>query len=237
MVGKNAIILCSGGLDSVTCGYYVKSKLKYDKIVFLFCDYNQRVLKQEEQCLMKIVEKFKASLIKVDIKWLGNLSTSHINKNESKFPETTEDMIKDKEKEKDQIINWWVPCRNTVLLSIALAHAEGFDLKGEGKFDIFVGFDGNSVPYKDARPQYIGMMNKLIEQCTFNGNYKIYSPFIDKDKDEIIKLGKELKVPFELTYSCYIGGKDLQHCGKCSNCMYRKQAFYWAGIKDPTIYI
>ena len=57
------------------------------------------------------------------------------------------------------------------------------------------------------------------------------------DKDEIIKLGQELNVPFELTYSCYIGGEDLEHCGKCSKCMYRKQAFYWAGIKDPTSYI
>jgi len=233
---KNAIILGSGGLDSVVCGYYTKLKMHYDNLIFLFFDYGQRTLKQEEECLKFHAKKLGWKIIKVDITWLGEISGSFINNDGSEFPVTTDEIMKDKEKEKSMILNWIVPCRNTVFLSVALAHAEAYDLKGRGKFDIFVGFDGGSVRYKDTTPKFIGFFNKLINECTENGDYKVISPLIKKDKDEIIKIGQELGVDFTKTYSCYIGGEGLVHCGKCSNCMYRKQAFYWAGLEDPSTY-
>src|SRR3989344_917413 len=167
---KNAIIVISGGLDSTVAAYYVKKRLNYDKIKFLFFDYNQKSLKEEELSVIKTAKILNAELKKINLQWLGEISTAILNK-DKKIPETTE---KDLEEENKDLMPWWVPCRNSIFIIAAL---------------------------------------------------------IDKDKTEIIKLGKELNVPFELTYSCYI---ENGPCGKCLNCMLRKKAFYWSG--DPTIF-
>ena len=232
---NNAILLLSGGLDSGVLAYYLKDKCK--KIKPLFFDYGQRSLKEEEYCSKEISKRIKAEFIKVDLKWLGNISTAFLNKNES-FPETKENELGDLEKNKEDILNWWVPCRNSIFIINALAFAESEFLKNKERYDVYIGLKNEGhVHMKDTTPKFIDIMNKVAEEGTNDGGYKVIAPFIEYDKTEVINLGDKLKVPFELTYSCYIGSKDrLRHCGKCLNCVLRKKGFYWGGIKDNILY-
>ena len=232
---KNAIILCSGGLDSAVVACRVKDS--YEKIKFLFFDYNQRSLKEEEFCSKKFAEKLNAEFIKIDLKWLGKISGAALNK-KGDFPETTE---KDLENTGSQILSWWVPARNSVFLINALAFAESEFLKNKERYDIVVGLKNEGREHmKDTTPKFVEKVNELIKEGTHHGDYRVIAPLINLDKIEVIKLGEELKVPFELTYSCYIGNnfnnKRLIHCGKCLNCMLRKKSFYWSGVKDPSSY-
>ncbi|MBI2105476.1 7-cyano-7-deazaguanine synthase [Candidatus Woesearchaeota archaeon] len=232
---KNALVLCSGGLDSVVATYEIRKR--YDKIKFLFFDYNQRSLKEEEFCSRKICEKLNGEFVKINLKWLGNISGAALN-NKGDFPETTE---KDLENTEKQILNWWVPARNSVFLINALAFAESEFLNNNEKYDIIIGLKNEGREHmKDTTPKFVEKVNELAKEATNHGDYKVVAPLINLDKIEVIKLGEELEVPFEFTYSCYIGNnfskKKLVHCGKCLNCMLRKKSFYWSGINDRTNY-
>src|SRR3989344_3549376 len=213
---KNALIVISGGLDSTVTAYYVKNRLNYDKLNFLFFDYNQRALRGEETAVKKIAEKLNAKFKKVKLGWLGELSTAVLNKKEE-TPETTE---KDLEDEKKDLSPWWVPCRNSIFIINALAFAESEFIKTKERYDIFIGLiNEGRVHMKDTTKEFIESMNNLQKHATDDGTFKIIAPLIDKDKAEITSLGKELNVPFKLTYSCYL---ENGHCGKCLNCMLRK---------------
>jgi|SRR3989344_2951492 len=232
---KNAIILCSGGLDSVVAAYEIRKK--YDKVKFLFFNYNQRALKEEEFCVKETAKKLNGEFVKIDLKWLGKISGAALNQ-KIEFKESTE---KDLENTESQILNWWVPARNSVFLINALAFAESEFLKNKNKWDIVIGIkDEGREHMKDTTPIFIKKINELAEEATYHGGYKILAPLIELDKPEVIKLGEKLKVPFELTYSCYIGNnfnkRKLIHCGKCLNCMLRKKSFYWSGVKDSSLY-
>jgi 7-cyano-7-deazaguanine synthase len=97
---------------------------------------------------------------------------------------------------------------------------------------------------KDNTPEFLEEINRLGEQATHHGGYKMLAPLITYDKDKVVKLGDELGVPWQYTYSCYaghsfrkVGGKKLPvQCGTCSNCKRRKLAFSESGVKDPSIY-
>ncbi|MBS3150182.1 7-cyano-7-deazaguanine synthase [Candidatus Woesearchaeota archaeon] len=235
----NAIIILSGGLDSSVVAYQVKSQ-NPNKIKCIFYDYGQRTRKQEEFAARKISKNIQAEFIKIDILWLGEISTSLIN-SEKKVHKTTEKDMENIQREKEDIINWWVPCRNSIFINIALAHAESEFISKKEKYDIFLGIkDEGKVHFKDTTPEFLKIMNKMQEHATDAGNYKISSPIINKDKVETVELGNKLNVPFELTYSCYksepMKNGKLIHCGYCSNCMQRKKAFYFAGIRDPSEY-
>ena len=236
---NNAIVLCSGGFDSVVTAYYVNS-LKPKKLIILFFDYKQRPLKEELFCAKKTAEDLKAEFKIIKLPWLGELSTSIINE-EREFKETTDDDLKDVKKSREDIINWWVPTRNTIFLVSALALAESLFIRTKEKYNLYIGFKNEGqVHFKDTTPDYLEEMNKLIKHATDEGDYKILAPFMDKDKDELTKIGSELKVPFEYNYSCYIGNGFKNgipvHCGKCLNCVLRKKAFYWSNIKDKSVY-
>ena len=232
---KNAIVLCSGGLDSVVAAYSIRKK--YAKLIFLFFDYGLRALKEEEYCVKKIAKFLKADFLKLDLRWLGNLSNNPINKS-LKFKKTTD---KDLEKGDKDLIKWWVPCRNSVFLINALAFAESKDLDNKEKYDVIIGLKHEGrVFMNDTTEKFVNKFNELIKEATFHGLYRVIAPLIKLDKPEVVGLGKKLKVHFEFTYSCYIGagfkeGKAV-HCGRCLNCALRKKGFYWSGIKDESLY-
>jgi len=237
---KNAIIVISGGLDSAVTAYYVKNRLNYNNILFLFFNYSQRTLKEELFCTKELAKKLNAKLKIINIKWLGEISTALLNKEKS-LPKVTEKDLSNIQHSKEQIINYWVPCRNSIFLISALAHAESEYISKKERYDIFIGIkQEGEIAMKDTTPKFLNSINNLAEQATHHGNYKIIAPFINKDKDEVVKTGNELNVPFELTYSCYQENSFKNnlptHCGTCENCMLRKKAFYFAAIKDPTIY-
>jgi len=229
---KNAIILCSGGLDSSVTAYYIKKKQKYDNIIFLFFNYGQRTLEQERGAAKNIAKKIKADFKEVKLDFLKKISTSLINK-KTKARKIKRKELKDMKKEGEK---YYVPCRNIVFLIYALALSESLQIKKKQVFDIFTGFkcEGKEA-YPDTTREFVAEMNRLKKIST-NAHGKIIAPLINLDKDEIILLGKKLGINFKDTYSCYIGSKNGKHCGCCLSCRLRQEAFYWANVKDPTGY-
>lgn len=227
---KNAIILCSGGIDSVTTAFYVKYKLGYDKLKILFFDYGQKSINSEKKASKKCSKKLKGEFIEIKLEWLGKISNSLINKN-GKIKELKRNELKDTKEESEK---YYVPCRNSVFLIYALSLAESYFIKDNEKYDIFVGFKcEGKESYPDTTKEYVEIMNRLSE-TSCNGKFKIIAPLIEKDKEDIIVLGKELGIYFKDTFSCYVG-KD-KHCGVCLACILRKEGFYWANVKDESEY-
>lgn len=245
---RNAIVCISGGVDSVTTAYYVKKILAPRNMLLILCNYGQRTFEYEKWCSEKVSEHLNVDLKIIDLKWLGEISTSLLTKPEVSIPETKEEELWDQEKAKNRILRWWDPCRNALLLLVALAHAESFDIKayldtGEReRWDVYIGIRRETpVPMKDNTPEFVQEMNRMAEICTHFGGYRVLAPFINLDKDSVVRIGEKLGVNWMYTYSCYAGAGWTEnglpiHCGVCSNCKRRKLAFRDAGVKDPSIY-
>jgi 7-cyano-7-deazaguanine synthase len=130
----------------------------------------------------------------------------------------------------------YVPARNTIMLSLALAWAEVLDSQ-----DIFVGV--NAVDYSgypDCRPEFISAFEALANLATKSAvegrRLRVHAPLIDLTKADIIRAGSKLGVPYELTVSCYQADEDGRACGLCDSCRLRRSGFEEAGVADPTIY-
>jgi 7-cyano-7-deazaguanine synthase len=130
----------------------------------------------------------------------------------------------------------YVPARNTIMLSLALAYAEVL-----GANDIFIGV--NAVDYSgypDCRPEFIEAYQQMARLATKagveGGEMTIHTPLIDLTKSEIIQAGTELGVDYALTVSCYQADGEGQACGVCDSCRIRREGFSTAGISDPTRY-
>ncbi|MBU3912627.1 MAG: 7-cyano-7-deazaguanine synthase [Nanoarchaeota archaeon] len=225
---KKAIVLCSGGIDSVTTAYYAKKKLRYSEILILFFNYNQKSLKRERECSRECARKLGAKFSEIDLRWLGNISISLINK-KGKIKKIERKELRNTKGESER---YYVPCRNTIFLNYALALAESLNIKNREKYDIFVGFKNEGKEsFPDTTPEFVKKMNELSRIST--KGFRIIAPFIEKDKEDIILIGNEVGVDFRDTHSCYVQNK---HCGRCLACMLRKEGFYWANLKDTTEY-
>ena len=229
---KKAIILCSGGLDSVVTSYYTKKKLSYRELILLFFDYGQRTATMERFFAKKHAKVLGAKFIEVDTRSLGKFSTALINKNKKIDDLSRETLIKNPENE---LKKWYVPCRNTLFLVYALALAENLYFSKNQKYDIFVGFkhEGREL-YPDTTKGFLRQLMKLQKYILAHGKFRIVAPLMKYEKSDLIGLGKKLGINLRDTYSCYIGTKI--HCGVCMNCRVRQEAFYWANMKDPTKY-
>jgi 7-cyano-7-deazaguanine synthase len=132
----------------------------------------------------------------------------------------------------------YVPARNTVFLSLALAWAEVL-----GAFDIYVGV--NAVDYSgypDCRPEFVAAFERLANLATKagveqRGTFRVHAPLIQLTKAEIIRLGASLGVDYGLTHSCYDPASDGAACGRCDACVLRRAGFEAAGVPDPTRYL
>jgi 7-cyano-7-deazaguanine synthase len=247
---RSAVCCVSGGVDSVTMAYYVKKVLRPENQMLIFCDYRQRTYQYEEFCIKRLSEELDVPLKLIDLRWLGEISTSLLTHEEKEIPETKEADLWDSEKARDRILKWWDPCRNAILLLVGLSHAESFYISKGERYDVYIGIRRETpVAMKDNTPEFLEEMNRLAEQATHHGGYNISAPLISYDKDKVVKLGEELGVPWKYTYSCYAGygfrtvdlggGKEEKlpvHCGTCSNCKRRKLAFIESGIEDPSVY-
>jgi len=219
-----AISLLSGGLDSTTVLGLVISR-GYDVTALSF-DYGQRHSRELESA-KKIAKHYgiEHKIIKLDLRAVGGSAlTDNINVPKNKIEEIG----------KEGIPVTYVPARNTIFLSIALGLAEVIGAK-----KIFIGVNALDYSgYPDCRPEYIEEYNKLSRLATKVGvegkPIEIIAPLQYMTKAEIIKLGKKLKVPYELTWSCYNGGKKA--CGICDSCQLRLKGFMEAGYIDPIPY-
>lgn len=228
---RNAIILCSGGLDSVVTAFYVKNRLNYEKLMILFFDYGQKSLKEERKCTKRCAKELDAEFREVNLKWLGKVSDSLLNK-KGKVKRIKRKELKDTSKESAK---FYVPCRNLIFLTNALALAESEHIKHKKNFDIFVGFKcEGKESYPDTTKSFVNEINKIVGISCLTKS-RVIAPLIEKDKEDIILLGKKLSVKFENTFSCYNPQKNKQ-CGYCLACKLRQEGFYWANLADPTNY-
>ena len=223
---KKAVCLISGGLDSCVTAYIAK-KEGYEIYALSFF-YGQKHQK-EITGAKKIASLVKAKdhiLFEIDLsKFHGS---SLIDKSIAPEKNHSLDEIGIK------IPSTYVPARNTIFLSISLAYAESIDADS-----IFIGATSADYSgYPDCRTKYFKAFQKMADLSTkksIEGNKIIIkTPLIYLSKSEIIKKGVELKVPFENTWSCYIGGKKA--CGRCDSCLLRLKGFKEAGLKDPIEY-
>jgi 7-cyano-7-deazaguanine synthase len=126
----------------------------------------------------------------------------------------------------------YVPARNTVLLSLALAWAESI-----GARDLFVGVNVlDASGYPDCRPAFVRAFEALAQVATRAGGFRVHAPLIEMTKAEIIRAGTALGVDYGITHSCYDPAPDGGACGRCDACHLRRKGFQEAGVPDPTRY-
>ncbi|OIO80969.1 hypothetical protein AUJ84_02005 [Candidatus Pacearchaeota archaeon CG1_02_32_132] len=228
---KKAIILCSGGLDSVVTAYYVKKGLKYDKLIILFFNYGQRALENERKYSKLCAKNLEADFVELNLRELGKISNSLINTKKIAKKLQKKDLGNTNKESK----KYYVPARNAVFLSYAFSLADSFFVKDGKNSDVFIGFKNEgSDGYPDTSPKFVEKINNLQKVATF-GKSKLIAPLIKMDKEDIIQLGRKIGVDFHKTFSCYL---DLEkHCGTCLACRLRQQGFYWANEKDYTDYL
>ena len=218
-----AVILVSGGLDSATCLAIAKNS-GYSCYALSF-DYGQRASSELEAAsrLAGYADVVEHKTVKLDMRQIGGSAL-------------TDAAISIPEEESTGIPITYVPARNTVFLSYALAWAEVVAADA-----IYIGV--NSLDYSgypDCRPAYIKAFQKVINLATKMGvegkSINLATPLIDLTKAEIIKAGVRLGVDYGLTVSCYQATEDGLACGRCDSCRFRKQGFQDAGLHDPTRY-
>ena len=225
-MNMKAVVLVSGGLDSTTCLGIAREK-GFELYALTF-NYGQRHNHELNSSKM-IVDFFNIhdhSIIDIDLgKFGGSALTDQID-----IPKKRDlsDMA--------EIPVTYVPARNTVFLSLALAWAEVL-----GSFDIFIGVNALDYSgYPDCRPEYISSFEKTANLATKAGvsgsSFRIHTPLIDMTKSEIIKVGIGLGIDYGLTSSCYDPNQGGNPCGLCDACYLRLKGFKEAGIIDPLNY-
>lgn len=226
MKKAKAIAVLSGGLDCCVATSMYKDDYDITAITF---NYNQKSLKKEIKAAKRICEKFDINHVIIDLPWLNEISDSALNTNRD-VPEVSMKDLDDAKQSLENAKSVWVPARNTVFCSIALAYAES--IKAE---IIIVGWDyEEAVTFPDNSKEYLESFNKTIEYASFD-DIEIKAPLIDMTKKDIVKKGYEIDAPMELSYSCYNGTEA--HCGVCESCKRRKRAFEEAKLDDPTKYL
>ena len=216
-----AVVLLSGGLDSATVLAITSQAFECHAISF---NYAQRSL-SEINAARQLAKRYAINhqIIKIDE---GVMVGSAL----------TDMTIAVPEKMSDGIPVTYVPARNTLFLSHALAIAEVLSSQ-----DIFIGV--NAVDYSgypDCRPEYISAFENMANLATKAGvegrRLRLHTPLIDKSKAEIIAMGTKAGVDYSLTVSCYQANEQGEACGNCDSCHLRRKGFEDAGITDPTRY-
>jgi len=218
---RKAVVLLSGGLDSATV-LAIAADRGFDCHA-LSLDYGQRH-RSELEAAQRVAQSMSATLktIELDLRAFGGSALT--------------DDIDVPEEEGEGIPVTYVPARNTIMLSLALAWAEVL-----GANDIFIGV--NAVDYSgypDCRPEFINafeeMANLATKAAVVGNQMTIHTPLIDLSKAEIIRQGTDLGVDYALTISCYQADEDGKACGVCDSCRIRVAGFEAAGVSDPTLY-
>ena len=221
---KNAVCLLSGGLDSSTC--LALARRDGFACYALSFDYGQRH-KFELDAAARIAAHFGAErhlVAKIGLDAFGGSAL-------------TADIAVPKARSAGEMSHGipitYVPARNTIFLSFALAWAEVL-----GSADVFIGVNALDYSgYPDCRPEFIQAFETMANLATKAGvegrtRLRIHTPLLALSKAEIVKLAHELGVPFGLTHSCYDPGADGRPCGQCDACLLRRKGFEEAGIED-----
>lgn len=225
---KKAVILLSGGVDSATV-LAIAQNQGFEAYALSF-RYGQRhnvELAAAEQIAKRHAVK-RHLIVDMDLRRIGGSAL-------------TSDVAVPKSRSADQMSKeipvTYVPARNTIFLSYALAWAEVL-----GVFDLFIGVNALDYSgYPDCRPEYIAAYERMARLATRAGvdggqELKIHAPLIMLTKAQIIRQGVELGVDYSLTHSCYDPAADGAACGQCDSCLLRLKGFREAGLVDPGRY-
>lgn len=225
-MAKKAVVLLSGGLDSATC----LAVARRDGLspTCLAVDYGQRH-RCELESARAVADSFDADVrtVRVDLRAFGGSAL-------------TEDIDVPKDRDEDEMAGsipvTYVPARNLVFLSLAVAQAEVL-----GAQDLYIGVNQLDYSgYPDCRGEFVEAFRAAANLATKAGvegkTLRINTPLIDLTKAEIIRLGTELGVDYALTTSCYDPTEAGLACGSCDSCQLRRRGFEQAGIPDPTRY-
>lgn len=222
--GKKAVCLLSGGLDSSTC-LALARRLGFECYALSF-DYGQRH-RYELEAAARVAEHYRAARHLVTRIGLDAFGGSAL----------TADIAVPKSRALEEMSQGipitYVPARNTIFLSFALAWAEVLESS-----DIFIGVNALDYSgYPDCRPEYVAAYERMANLATKAGvegftRLKIHTPLLELSKAGIVKLARELEVPFSLTHSCYDPGPGGIPCGACDACLLRRKGFEEAGIED-----
>lgn len=225
---KKAVVLLSGGIDSSTTLAIAKAQKFH--VYAISYRYGQRH-RFELDAANKVAEHLGAThhlVLDVGLDKIGGSAlTADIDVPKKRNPEHADD-----------IPITYVPARNTIFLSLALAWAETL-----GASDIFIGVTAVDYSgYPDCRPDFIQAFEQVANLGTKIGvegrtAIKIHTPLITMKKEEIIRTGVKLGVDYSLTLSCYDPSPEGKACGACDSCILRKKGFEQAGIDDPTVYV
>jgi 7-cyano-7-deazaguanine synthase len=209
---QKAVCTVSGGLDSAVAAA-LAINLGFEPH-FIFFDWGQKTLRRESFCARSLATYFNASLLVAEVPLLKNLPGISLSETET---QTT-------------AINEYVPNRNAILESQAIAYAE-YLRAGL----LCIGSTGGDHICPDNSPAFVQAMQHLIDQGTMlKPSIKIIAPLMNTDKTGAVKLGIKLGVPFEFTWSCH--NNNDHACGHCSNCEARIEAFKGVGVIDPISY-
>jgi 7-cyano-7-deazaguanine synthase len=220
---KSAVVLLSGGLDSMICAAIARER--GFSVVALTIDYNQRH-RVELEAARAIASKLadRHIVLPLDLRAFGGSAL-------------TGDIEVPKDGVGEGIPVTYVPARNTIFLSLALGLAEA-----SGARDIFIGVNALDYSgYPDCRPEFIAAFEAMANLATREGvegreRLRVRTPLIDSSKATIVRRGTALGVDFGATVSCYQADESGAACGRCDACRLRKAGFEAAGLPDPTRY-
>lgn len=219
---KSAVVLLSGGLDSMVCAGIARER--GFSVVALTVDYNQRhrVELDAARTIAGVLAE-RHILLPLDLRAFGGSAL-------------TSDIDVPKEGVGEGIPVTYVPARNTIFLSLALGLAEA-----SGARDIFIGVNALDYSgYPDCRPEFIAEYEKVANLATKAGvegdRFTIHAPLQDMTKADIAREAQRLGLDAALSHSCYDPLPDGRHCGQCDACRLRAKGFADAGIADPTEY-
>ena len=226
-----AIVLSSGGLDSTTCLAIAVDKLGAENVSALSIFYGQRHAKELEAA-RKVANFYKVAHYEFDAAEIFR------NSNSALLSSSTEPLEKSSyaaqmTKNCSPRINTYVPFRNGLMLAMAASFADG--LYEDPRVEIYIGVHSDDAvvnAYADCGVNFIAAMSAAIRIGTYE-KIRVVAPFLSQTKAYVVKVGLELKVPYELTWSCYAGGD--KPCGQCATCRDRAAAFAANGIEDPAL--
>jgi len=218
---KKVVVLLSGGIDSTVLMYSLISEYQVYPLTILYGQrHSKEVIAAWSVCEARggwLLERLKY----LDLNNLRDILPSALTDTSVAVPTGSYN--------EEGMSKTVVPNRNMIFLAIAAGYAEGLGVE----YVAYAAHVEDHYLYPDTRPEFVSSVGKTIRLGT-GGKVGLLEPFTYKTKADIIALGKRLVVPFKLTYSCY-RGEDL-HCGRCSTCVERREAFRKAGVTDPTKY-
>lgn len=213
---NKALVIASAGLDSTTAAYALKAQ-GYE-VDLLHFTYGAQAGERELNLIAKIALHLGGSLIHQRIDYSNYAANSPLlNGGDIAAGESGAEFAHE-----------WVPARNLLMVSHAVAYAEA---NGYGTIALGNNLE-ESGAYPDNEEEFTNLLNKALDYAVHDGGHvQLVAPVGQLMKHEIVKLGTELRVPYELTWSCYRGGE--KHCGQCGPCFMRLEAFRRNGLTDP----